>query len=566
MRLPSSPRSSSEPKPGKYTHAHTASRISVAFSRFMARISHAAGRGGKTIFLALALATQGHAQDAAPFKGKAEHVLLCVWDGMRPDFITAENTPHLHALAARGTFFNNNHSFYITTTEVNGTVLATGVFPRRSGILANREYRPAIDLMHAVATEDRKVVRISDALTDGHHLDALTVSELAQRAGFSTALASTKPIGLLHDRAFDRTGKSPTIVAGRTYPETFLKTIAAAQGKFPEAPKSVLDDLSDARPNTAQNLWTTRALIDFLWKSEVPRYTTLWLGDPDFSQHLTMPGSPTALAAIHDSDTHLGLVIAELEKRGVLDSTDIFVVSDHGFSTVSRAIDLPAFFNQNGIKTVRDFKMTPKPGEMLLANVGGSTCLYFPDQNPQLIARAVELLQSADFAGPIFTRTGLPGTFTFAEGRFDTAAPPDVVFSFRALPGENKYGTPGLICGDGKRPNFGTHGTLGRSDVHNTLVAAGPDIRAGFRDELPTGNIDVAPTVLAILGLAQTGGTDGRILLEAINGVDYDAPTPETKRMEATRPLSTGTWTQYIKTTTFAGKIYFDEGNAETTK
>src|SRR5262245_12990716 len=71
----------------------------------------------------------------------AEHVVLCVWDGMRPDFITPELTPNLHALAQRGTFFANNHSFWVTTTEVNGTVLATGAFPVRSNIVANREYR-----------------------------------------------------------------------------------------------------------------------------------------------------------------------------------------------------------------------------------------------------------------------------------------------------------------------------------------------------------------------------------------------------------------------------------------
>ena len=28
-------------------------------------------------------------------------------------------------------------------------------------------------------------------------------------------------------------------------------------------------------------------------------------------------------------------------------------------------------------------------------------------------------------------------------------------------------------------------------DVHNTLVAEGPDFKAGFTDTLPTGNVDV---------------------------------------------------------------------------
>lgn len=500
-----------------------------------------------------------HAQE---FKAKARHVLLCAWDGMRPDFITPENTPNLHALAQRGTFFNNNHSFYVTTTEVNGTVLATGVFPRRSGIMANREYRPGIDLMHAVATEDRKTIRIGDALSDGHYLGAMTVAELAQHAGLRTAVAGTKAVGLLHDRSIDRAGKDPTLWLGRTYPVDFLATIEKAQGKFPDFPKTILDDLSDARPNTAQNLWTTRALIDFLWKDDVPAYTLLWLGDPDFSQHLTAPGSPTALAAIHDSDTHFGLVVAELEKRGLLDSTDIFVVSDHGFSTVDRTIDIAAHLKKNGVAALRDFKMTPRPGEVLVANIGGTTCLYVPDQDAKIIQRVVDLLQAGDFAGPIFTRDGLPGTFTLRDGRFDTEAPPDIVFSFRWHEGKNQHGTPGLIVGEGKRPGFGTHGTFSPYEVHNTLVAAGPDVRAGFRDELPTGNIDVAPTILAILGLAQPGGCDGRVLLEALNGADFKAPKPERKRMEATRRLTTGTWTQYIQTTTLGEWTYFDEGNA----
>ena len=41
-----------------------------------------------------------------------------VWDGMRPDFVSAQYTPQLYDLAQRGTFFKNHHSIYITSTEV----------------------------------------------------------------------------------------------------------------------------------------------------------------------------------------------------------------------------------------------------------------------------------------------------------------------------------------------------------------------------------------------------------------------------------------------------------------
>jgi arylsulfatase A-like enzyme len=32
--------------------------------------------------------------------------------------------------------------------------------------------------------------------------------------------------------------------------------------------------------------------------------------------------------------------------------------------------------------------------------------------------------------------------------------------------------------------------------MHNTCIAAGPGFRRGATDDLPTGNVDIAPTVL----------------------------------------------------------------------
>src|SRR5438034_4431142 len=90
---------------------------------------------------------------AADSKGQAEHGVVVVWDGMRPDFITPQYTPTLYELALRGTFFKNNHSGYITSTEVNGTALATGMYPDHSGVMANVEYRPDLNWLSSYGTE-----------------------------------------------------------------------------------------------------------------------------------------------------------------------------------------------------------------------------------------------------------------------------------------------------------------------------------------------------------------------------------------------------------------------------
>jgi arylsulfatase A-like enzyme len=68
----------------------------------------------------------------------------------------------------------------------------------------------------------------------------------------------------------------------------------------------------------------------------------------------------------------------------------------------------------------------------------------------------------------------------------------------------------------GRKPGQGMHASLSPFDVHNTLVAKGPDFRRGISNELPTSNLDLAPTILWILGLPPLQHQNGRILFEAI--------------------------------------------------
>src|SRR5690349_11671119 len=77
--------------------------------------------------------------------GKAQHVVVVVWDGLRPDFVTQEFTPTLYKLGREGVVFPKHHPVYLSATEVNGTALATGMYPAHSGIIANKEFRPSIN-------------------------------------------------------------------------------------------------------------------------------------------------------------------------------------------------------------------------------------------------------------------------------------------------------------------------------------------------------------------------------------------------------------------------------------
>jgi len=292
--------------------------------------------------------------------------------------------------------------------------------------------------------------------------------------------------------------------------------------------------------------------------------SVIWLGEPDLTQHETAPGAPPALAAIKSSDENLAAVLSALEKQEARPRTDLFVVSDHGFSTIRRAIDLRKILSDTGFSARTEFDGEAKAGDIMLAGNGGSVLFYVIGHDATLTQRLVEFLQQSDFAGVIFTKEGLPGTFGLAEAKIDSPHAPDVVMAFRWNDSKNQFGVAGLIDADWQRKaGEGTHATLSRFDMHNTLIAAGPDFRHGQTDDSATGNIDLAPTILHILGITAPQEMDGRVLSEAMVKADQVSPErkTETKTIEAKKDFAAGTWRQSLQISRVGSTLYFDEGN-----
>lgn len=501
----------------------------------------------------LFLAFLPYAGVSAP-TGKAEHVVIVVWDGMRPDFISPQHTPTLYQLAQQGTFFKNHHAVYISTTEVNGTALNTGAYPAHSGIIANDEYRPQIDEFKPVAMQDEDVVRRGDELTGNHYIGVPTIAEIAQSTGFRTAVTGTKSVTLLLDRAKERKSEaakgSVDLFKGDVLPSSALAALITANGDEPFLATITF-------PNVAQDEWTTRALTRGLWKSAVPKFSVLWMSDPDYSQHHSGPGSPAAVAAIESVDRDLATVLKTLDEKKLRDKTDIFVVSDHGFSTVSRNVDVADELTKAGFHAGKKLKKAAN-GDVLAVGLGGSVSLYVIGHDEATIRKLISFFQASDFAGVIFSRIPLEGTFPLEQVRVNSTNAPDVLISMKWSADKNEFGTPGLFIGDSKKK--GAHGSLSPFDMHNTLIVSGPDFRNGFKDSLATGNTDLAPTILWILGIASPQPMDGRILSEAIPGMN--APTnSEQKTIEASRNGETFHRHQYLRFSTVGKVIYFDEGN-----
>jgi hypothetical protein len=198
---------------------------------------------------------------------------------------------------------------------------------------------------------------------------------------------------------------------------------------------------------------------------------------------------------------------------------------------------------------------------MLVGN-GGSVLFYVVQHDPATTRRLVEFLQQSDFAGVIFTKELMQGTFGLDQAKIDGQHAPDVVMAFRWNDSKNPFGIPGMIDADWQRTaGKGTHATLSRFDMHNTLIAAGPDFRHGQVNDLPSGNVDLAPTILRILGITAPQQLDGRVLSEAMAKIDMPALKPATKTIEATKDFPSGTWRESLQISRVASTIYLDEGN-----
>lgn len=488
--------------------------------------------------------------------GHAKYFVLVVWDGMRPDFVSPELTPSLCALREEGVWFANHHSVFPTSTEVNGTALATGVFPRRSGISANKEFRAEIDPLKPFGTEALQAVRRGDELSGGKYVRVSTIAEMVRANGGTTAVAGAKPVALLHDRSARTNGSaSPVWFTTGALPEEKFPALTNRFGIFPAA----------TSPNISRDTWATRCLTEDFWERAMPRYSVLWLSEPDYSQHHHGPGSPEALAAIRNCDQRLATVLGELDRRGIRSETDIFVVSDHGFSTIGENGDIAATLQTAGINAHSTWDKPPQTNDVVSVGNGGSVLLYVIGNSPSVIEKIVTTLQQRANTGVIFTRAALPGTLPLAEVMLDSSTAPDVLVASSWKMSVPTDGHPHVeVVNDGYteyKAGEGMHVTLSPTDLHNLAVAAGPDFRRGVTSPIPSGNIDVVPTLLWLMNIAPSAPLDGRVLSEALLGEAPPLKSVELARRDAQCKLQNGVWNQYLKFTEVNGVRYLEEGN-----
>lgn len=562
------------------------------------------------------------------------NVVLFVADGLRSPMVDHSTAPTMAAIAREGVSLRNSHALFPTFTTANASAMATGHMLGDTGDFSNTIYAgfevPGAGNSLTPFLENDAVLGDIDEHFAGNYLNEATILKLARDKGYSTAAIGKIGPALIFDPT-DRTGNQTVIIDDATgsprgipLSAEMIERLKTSELPLATPSRGANGKAGDANTpgtltaNTTQQDYfaavTTRVVLPMFRDRNKPFVLVFWSRDPDGSQHFQgdslnalVPGinGPTSLAGIRNADDDLARIRSALSELGLLDTTNIIVISDHGFSTISKesrtsstvrtrfrdtlpghlplgflaldlaqALNLPLLDPDDNYKMIADGTHTKfgngliggdrsKP-KVVVATNGGSDLIYLPDGDRDVAKRIIDYLLTQDYASGVFVDSKLgkyPGTLTLDDIALEGTAitpHPAIVISFRSFD---------TVCGESVRcavevadtvlqKGQGMHGSFSRADTWNFMAMQGPDFKQQFVDPAPASNADVGRTIAHLMQLdtRDKGQLVGRVLSEALpNGALPDV----TSRVVISDPAPNGL-TTVINMQMVGGTRYFD--------
>lgn len=460
--------------------------------------------------------------------------LLVVFDGLRPDMVTAATTPNLMRFAALGTRFTRARSVFPSETRVCTATVTTGCQPRRHGLIANRFAHPA-DHRRIVDTGDRSALQAMQHDLGQDLLDVPTLGDILAHAGRDFVVLSSGSTGqayVLNPRA----AANAQLTLSAHGPQASSPLGAAMLAELDPPPAAPV----------ARGVWTAEVFrTRFL--PNPPAATVLWLCEPDTSAHYQGLGAPAQMEALRAMDAAFGRILDDWQAGPQRDTLQIMVASDHGHTTITGHTSVAA-----AIADVPDFA-----GCTLVSGSSGS--IWVPGGDRARVAALAAWLTRQNWVGNVFADDGPPSVLPQSAMQADHSRAGQIVFTLRATAAPAPTGLPGSATYDGGlKLGAGTHGGLSAAELHTVLMLAGSQIMPDARSEWPAGLADIAPTVLHLLGIAGPV-MDGRILGEALRPGTTPAMAPATESWEA----SDDGYSQRLARTRLGGQVYLDCGDRD---
>ena len=440
-------------------------------------------------------------------------VLIAAFDGLQPAQVSPGLTPVIHQLVTDGVTFTRHHAVFPTVTRTNVASMVTGRHPGDHGLAANTVVMPEISPGRVIDALEPALARLA-GISGGRVLLVPTLGEILATHGRSYAAV----VGGTSGNAYVHHPRATTMGGAVIHAEFTLPALhhEPVQRRFGPWPGKVV-------PSVGRIQRVADVLVHYVLPQIDPDVATVWFPEPDTSQHAAGVGSSPAHEALREADAQLGGILASLRRRGL--DPDVLVVSDHGYSTIASVVDVEGEVRRAG------FPPGTQPGGVAVAPNGGAALLYVRDGDPGVVDRLATWLAEQPWAGALVGAHRDAGALGLLPGDAAGIAglrAPDIAMSLRWDSDAGAHGFTGRSDATGGVPGQGTHGSGSPHDLRSVLIAAGPGFQRGVVSELPSGTVDLAPTILALLGLATDARFDGRVLVEAFHHGTPGPPPPWT--------------------------------------
>ncbi|MDQ3229065.1 MAG: ectonucleotide pyrophosphatase/phosphodiesterase [Pseudomonadota bacterium] len=362
-----------------------------------------------------------------------DSVLLVSLDGFRPDYLDLGITPNLSRLAREGVRADWMKTSYPSLTFPNHYTLVTGLRPDRHGIVHNT--------MRDAELGDFALSK-RDALGDGRWWAGEPIWVGAAKAGLPSATLF------------------------------WPGSEAAIQGIRPTRWRAFDETVTlEARVETVVG-WLSEPL------ASRPRIATLYFETIDHDSHDHGPDSPQARAAVRAVDAAMGQLIQKLSERGVLDRTNLVIVSDHGMAPVA----------PGNVVAVEDM-VNPLDAEVITA---GQSVGFQPRAGRETQAEAQLLGTHPHYS--CWRKSEVPARWHY--GRHPRV--PAIVCQMQE--GWDAR-TRADIARRSSKTTRGSHGyDPALPSMRALFLARGPAFRRGVRLE-PFDNVDVYPLLTRLIGI-----------------------------------------------------------------
>ena len=482
-------------------------------------------------------------------------VIIVGFDGLQPSQVTPDRMPNLWEMGSQGVVFENHHSVFPTMTRVNVTSIQTGCYPGRHGLVANRVVVREFDPTRILNLGAPDLTEMAEAT--GELLFVPTLGEIlaANDAEYvAVGIGGTGNAFVQHPHA--ALVKGASIHRRFTIPSELHESILSRFGPWPAGPDP------DAGPSglSISTLMghAVKVLTEYVIADRDPALSLLWCGEPDLSQHFEGVGSEQAERSLRDADREFGRLLDWLRETGRESDTDVIVLSDHGYSSVKANLNIDSLLLDAG------FPPGDQQGGVLAVPNGGAVTFYVRGREHEAVDRLASWLMEQPWCGAIVVpeavgaiEGALPAALVGAEG----PRAPDLAVSLAWDAEPTRNGYRGRIYST--YDHVGDHGSMSRQEVNNVMLARGPSFKSRATLSTPTSNVDVAPTVLRILGLPGGDEMDGRVVEEALAGGPEESEVESSTAVyEASRELETGKYHQQITVSTLGSASYPDEGSA----